>query len=75
MYLIFAGDVYYPAGGANDYMGHVEGFAEAMKLAEQHVEVAKRDWAHVFDLETRLIVYTYNAIAKGKVCKLNTRRP
>lgn len=50
-YLVFAGAVYYPGGGWDDFICAFDGFDEAVKRA-----TAERDdeyaWSHVVDLTT-----------------------
>jgi hypothetical protein len=53
-FLAFAGDSYYPEGGAKDFVGAFDTELDA-RLAG--VETPK-DWCHVFDLETKTIVWS-----------------
>ena len=40
MYLVFAGDVYYPAGGWEDYIGE----RDTLEAAEHLAKSSRRDW-------------------------------
>jgi hypothetical protein len=42
-YLLFAGDTYYPSGGAKDFIGSYESLEEAIKAVPGY------DWAHIAD--------------------------
>ncbi len=43
MYLVFAGDHYYPAGGWRDF----EGAFPSLEDAEEHAKDLKCDWWHI----------------------------
>lgn len=45
MYLLFAGDTYYPYGGINDFKGRYN----SLELAKQAAQ--KFDWAHIVRAE------------------------
>jgi hypothetical protein len=47
-YLLFAGDDYYPNGGADDFRGTYHTMQEAMRAGEHY------DWAHVATVETTM---------------------
>ena len=57
MYYVFAGDNYYPAGGANDLVGFSEDLVEAIKI----VAKGSWDWAHVYGADdTRGLVLEWS---------------
>jgi hypothetical protein len=52
MFLLFAGDIYYPCGGWEDYRG-VYGSVELARAAVQEMEV---EWWHIVDAAAGRIV-------------------
>lgn len=46
-YLLFAGWVYYPGGGWEDFIGSFDTVEEAKAAIE-----GSKDWAHIIDKET-----------------------
>ncbi len=48
MFLLFAGDNYYPSGGWSDFRGQYL----TRELAEQAASSVRCDWWHVVDLST-----------------------
>lgn len=53
-YLLFAGEDYYPGGGANDLKGDFDTIEEAVNAL--HHKDYRDCFAHVFDLTTKKIV-------------------
>ena len=53
-YLLFAGEDYYPSGGAKDLEGDFDTIDEAVNALDH--EDYRDCWAHVFDLTTKKIV-------------------
>lgn len=57
-YLLFAGGIYYPTGGWDDYKATADSLEELyIKGAEYKAEYK---WFHVVDTQTMEIVYKYN---------------
>jgi hypothetical protein len=54
-YLVFAGSVYYPSGGWDDFVGAYDTITEARAV---ELERGKGDysWAHTIDTETMEVV-------------------
>ena len=52
-YLVFAGEDYYPVGGAGDFVSDHDTEEEAIKVAD---EACRGEWAHVLDTETGLMM-------------------
>ena len=52
MFLLFAGDFYYPAGGWEDYIGRYD----SVERAEALLSNIGCDWYHIVDLSTNQIV-------------------
>ena len=48
-YLLFRGDIYYPAGGWDDFKGSFDTLVEA---AEEATKDSSFDWWHVVDSHT-----------------------
>jgi hypothetical protein len=57
IYIIYAGDKYYPNGGAKDFVGVQNTKELAITLLEKHVKETEADWGHVFSLKEDRIVY------------------
>jgi len=62
-YLAFYGDIYYPGGGMNDYIGSYESYDDAIKaIDEKHLENRPDDvswewaWKQIFDVEKQLFL-------------------
>jgi len=51
MFLLFAGDDYYPCGGWNDYRGTFTNQKDAVAKGKELVN-GNYDWWHVVDLDT-----------------------
>lgn len=61
-FLLFAGDKYYPVGGADDLIGSFNDRDEAEDAGwPGWFEDSPPDWAHVFDCETGEIVSEFRA--------------
>jgi hypothetical protein len=58
-YLLFGGEFYYAAGGANDFLAYGNSVDDLMAMNFE------TDWAHVFDAQTREIVAGSNTQAYG----------
>lgn len=52
MYLVFAGDYYYPTGGAHDLIGVRPTLDEAMAVAHNF----EWDWWHIYSVDGEEIV-------------------
>lgn len=50
-FVVFAGDYYYPSGGANDFQDAFDTLAEALAFARPRLGPLW-DWAHVWDTQT-----------------------
>lgn len=63
MYILFAGTVYYPGGGWNDYKGTFASKAEAEKFYQQGETINDRvyhwEWAHIVDANTKTVIACY----------------
>lgn len=60
-YLMFAGSVYYPSGGADDFRSDHDNEEEARQAAIDWTrEDGAMSWAHVWDSETKTIVMREN---------------
>ncbi len=65
-YLLFAGEYYYPSGGAHDLIG-VTDSVESAQIVARDITMMKRrgsswpyqkyDWAHVYDTADRKVVF------------------
>jgi len=62
-YLAFYGDIYYPGGGMNDYIGSYDSYDDAIKaIDEKHLENRPDDvswewaWKQIFDVEKQLFL-------------------
>lgn len=49
-FLLFAGDKYYAAGGANDHQGSYDDLYEAIAAGQKELADRTADWWHVWDL-------------------------
>lgn len=56
MYLIFAGDNYYPRGGFGDFIGRADTLEDAMAAAGAGGEYGQYDWWQIVDSRTMQIV-------------------
>lgn len=57
MFLVFAGDTFYPAGGMNDCVGEFESLHEALACVEKGDEYGnKYGWAQVVTIENGKLV-------------------
>jgi hypothetical protein len=64
-YLLFAGNYYYPSGGAKDLVGSFSNLDEAIDCANKTMESYKEDgdcWAHILCIKTLKIVKSYSLI-------------
>ncbi len=60
-YLVFAGDMFYPRGGMEDFYMDFDDSKEAIECADCQVDPGAEgyyEWASVFDSEKRMHVYT-----------------
>jgi|TARA_B100000900_G_C20588892_1_gene720816 hypothetical protein len=57
MYIIYAGDEYYPRGGANDIVGYYDTYDLTLQKFQQIVH--SYDWIQVLDIDTKEIVKYY----------------
>tara|TARA_Y100000389_G_scaffold171943_1_gene179957 strand:+ start:371 stop:553 length:183 start_codon:yes stop_codon:yes gene_type:complete len=57
MYIIYAGDKYYPKGGANDIVGYYDSYDLTLKKYRQIVD--NYDWIQILDIETKEILKHY----------------
>lgn len=58
--LLFAGDYYYPEGGALDLMGRFESADQAMQAHDPQRFECKGGWANVLDEKTLVIVKSFS---------------
>lgn len=58
-YLIFAGDNYYPCGGANDLICPESNYEEAIITLTKKCREKVYTWGHIYSLKDNKIVYTY----------------
>lgn len=62
-FLLFAGDDYYPEGGAEDFIGSYDRLDDAIKAHDPNEYLVAGGWANVFDLEEEKIVkYFYRGV-------------
>lgn len=52
MYLVFAGDNYYPCGGFKDFKGEFESLTAAFR----YIAITPCEWYHVVEYESKAIV-------------------
>ena len=61
MFLLFMGDTYYPAGGADDLVGLYDTLGAALDAAQRQAAAetyaAPYAWAHVLDLKRRFVLF------------------
>jgi hypothetical protein len=58
-YWLFAGDEYYPGGGARDFVSSHFDLGSAEKAGAQEMEKrGSLSWAHIWDVEAQAIVWT-----------------
>ena len=55
-YWVFAGDNYYPGGGAYDFIGSFDSFDEAKVASKKSYKIGECRWVHIFDAETNEII-------------------
>lgn len=60
MYLLFAGDDYYPQGGAEDLKGGFESVEEAKAAHDPNEHNYEGGWANVLDMSNLKIVMYFN---------------
>lgn len=60
-YLVFAGEVYEPQGGGEDFQEYFDDLNYAIQYADAYVTSDQHSltFAHVWDAETKQIVYRY----------------
>ena len=58
MYLLFAGQIYYPLGGWNDYQGFYKDKISLNKTIKKIKDKKEKnqDWLHVVDITTNTII-------------------
>lgn len=56
-YLVFLGATYYPSGGMNDFLTDAETIEAAIHAVKQETNVYW-EWVHIYDTETKKIVFT-----------------
>lgn len=56
-YWLFAGHNYYPSGGMEDFVGDFDSLKDAKHSVLPEIKRSAYHWAHVFDTETREIVW------------------
>jgi hypothetical protein len=54
-FMLFMGDGYYPLGGMEDFVNSYDSFEEARKAMDKILVKDTRDWAHIYDTETKVI--------------------
>ena len=57
MFIIFAGEKYYPYGGAYDIISIHNSLNNALITFDN--TIIKYDWVHIFDTDTSLLVKEY----------------
>lgn len=55
LYLVFAGDFYYPLGGIDDLKASLKNKDEALLTVEEHY--GSFDWCHVYDCQEQKIIW------------------
>lgn len=58
-YLLFAGEIYYPMGGVNDFIDSFESLEDAKHAGEREIEDNENDWFHIADKDDLEIVYKF----------------
>lgn len=56
-FLVFAGEIYYPKGGWEDYKVSFDLLSDAIMWIEKNVEDIDIEWAHVYDNKEERICY------------------
>jgi len=59
-FLLFAGNDYYPEGGANDFKGSYDSIEDAVKAHNPKEFEYDGGWANIFDLENEKIVKQFH---------------
>lgn len=59
-FLLFAGDDYYPEGGAYDFKGSFETEEDAVKAHNPNEHDYNGGWANIFDLKEEKIVKQFS---------------
>jgi hypothetical protein len=60
-YWLFAGDAYYPGGGAEDFVSTHADLGKAEKAgAQEMAERGSLSWAHIWDAEAEAVVWSAN---------------
>ena len=76
-YLIFAGEAYYAAGGARDYIDSTDDLPFANTIAEKIIgktgvldeendDTVKLEWSHVLDTKTESIILKFGKRPYGR---------
>jgi hypothetical protein len=53
-YLVFAGDLYYPAGGWEDFIGSFRTLAEVKEVTKDYM--TEMTWHHTYDMQTGALI-------------------
>lgn len=64
-YIVFAGEFYYPRGGARDIVSRHDDRGEALSAMRAVVAPGGPDWSHVLDVVAGEILDTYDARDAG----------
>ena len=56
-YLIFAGEYYYPKGGAEDLICTEKNYEEAVNAMEVKLKQKNINWAHIYSISENKIVF------------------
>ena len=59
-FLLFAGEVFYPSGGFEDFIGDFHSLYDAKDELTEYIKAVgdpKYLWAHIYDAETMEMVY------------------
>lgn len=59
-YLLFAGDHYYPKGGAKDLRGRFATIDDAIAAHDPHQYKYDGGWAHIFSLDSQCLVKCFS---------------
>jgi len=58
-YLVFAGGIYYPGGGWEDFMGSFGTLAETDEVTKDFK--TERRWCHIYDMQTGELIEKFYA--------------
>lgn len=56
-YLVFAGDIYYPRPGMEDFIDDFEDAVAAIAYAKGRVDASTGGWVQVYDSELRKVIF------------------